>query len=59
MDAVKLGYDRAVAQPKVVNLDIVLNVEGTHPLSVVKDGVISPPPDQEEEDIGHVDEAQA
>jgi hypothetical protein len=58
VDAVKLGFDRAVAQLKVVNPDIELNVEGIHPLSEVKDGVITPPPDPEE-DNGHVDEAQA
>jgi len=34
-----------------------LNVEGIQPLNDVKDGVITPPPDHEE-DIGHVDEAQ-
>jgi len=58
VDAVKLGFDRAVAQLKVVNPDVDLNVEGIHPLSNVKNGVITPPPDLEE-DIGHVDEAQA
>lgn len=59
MDTVKLGFDRTVTQLKVVKPDIDLNVEGIHPLSDVRDGVISPPPDQEEEDNGHVDEAQA
>jgi hypothetical protein len=58
VDAVKLGFDRAVAQLKVVNPGIELNVEAIHPLSEVEDGVITPPPDPEEED-GHVDEAQA
>ncbi|RHN74308.1 putative transposase (putative), gypsy type [Medicago truncatula] len=58
VDVVKIGFDRAVAQLKVVNPDIDLNVEGIHPLSDVNDGVISPPPDPEE-DNGHVDEAQA
>ena len=56
VDTVKLGFDRAVVQLKVVNPDVDLIVEGTHPLSEVNDGVISPPP---EEDNGHVDEAQA
>jgi hypothetical protein len=41
-----------------VNPDIELNLEGIHPLSEVKDGVITPPPDLEEND-GHVDDAQA
>jgi hypothetical protein len=45
-----------VAQLKVVNPDIELNIEGIHPLSEVKDGVITLPPDPEEEN-GHVDEA--
>lgn len=54
--AVKLGFDRAVAQLKVVNPDVDLVVEGTHPLSEVRDGVIASPP---EEDTGHVDETQA
>jgi hypothetical protein len=58
VDAVKLGFDRAVAQLKVVNPDVDLSVEGTHPLSDVKDGVIIPPPDLEE-DNGNVDDAQA
>jgi hypothetical protein len=57
-DAVKLGFDRAVAQLKVVNPGIELNVEGIHPLSEVEDGVITPTPDPEE-DSGYVDEAQA
>ena len=57
VDAEKLGFDRAVAQLKVVNPAVDLSVEGIHPLSDVKDGVITPPPDLEE-DIGHVDEAQ-
>jgi len=35
-----------------------LSVEGIHHLSDVRDGVITPPPDLEE-DMGHVDEAQA
>ena len=58
VEAVQLGFDRAVAQLKVTNPGIELNVEGIHPLNEVKDGVIVPPPDPEEED-GHVDEAQA
>jgi len=58
VDAVKLGFDRAVAHVKVVNPSVDLSVEGIHPLSDVKDGVITPPLDLEE-DIGHVDEAQA
>jgi hypothetical protein len=58
LDAVKLGFDREVAQLKVVNPDVDLIVEGTHHLSDVRDGVIEPPPDLEE-DEGHVDDAQA
>jgi hypothetical protein len=58
VDTVKLGFERAVAQLKLVNSSIELNVEGIHPLSEVSDRVITPPPDPEEED-GHVDEAQA
>jgi hypothetical protein len=58
VDAVRLGFDRAVAQLKVVNPDIKLNVEGIHPLSEVKDRVITTPPDLEEND-GRVDDAQA
>jgi hypothetical protein len=50
VDAVKLGFDWAVAQLKVVNPGIELNVEGIHPLSKAKDGEITPPPDPEEED---------
>jgi len=57
VDVVKLGFDRAVAQLKVVNPDVDLFVEGIHHLSDVEDGVIKPPPDLEE-DVGHVDEAQ-
>jgi len=56
--AIKLGFDHAVAQLKVLNPGVDLNNKGIHPLSDVKDGVITPPPDLEE-DIGHVDEAQA
>jgi hypothetical protein len=58
VEAVKLGFERAVAQLKVVNPGIKLVVEGIHPLSEVEDGVITPPLDLEE-DNGHVDEAQA
>jgi len=58
VDAVKLGFDRAVAQLKMVNPSVDLSVEGIHPLSDVKDEVITSPLDREE-DIGHVDEAQA
>jgi hypothetical protein len=58
VDSVKLGFERAVAQLKVVNPGIELNVEGIHPLSEVNDGMITPPPAPEEEDV-HVDEAQA
>jgi len=57
VDAVKHGFDRAVAQLKVVNPNVDLSVEGIHHLSDVEDGVIKPPPDLEE-DMGHVDEAQ-
>jgi hypothetical protein len=57
VDTVKLGFDRAVAQLKVVNPGVDLCVEGIHHLSDVEDGVIKPPPDLEE-DMGHVDEAQ-
>ena len=57
MEALQLGFDRAVAQLKVTNPGFELNVEGIHPLSEVKDGVIVPPPDPE--DDGHADEAQA
>ena len=47
------------AQKKVAALYVEdLSVEGIHPLSDVKDRVITPPPGLEE-DIGHVDEAQA
>lgn len=58
VDVVKLDFDRAVAQLKVVKSDVDLIVEGTHPLSKMKDGLILPPPEPEE-DSGHVDEAQA
>jgi hypothetical protein len=58
VDAVRLSFDRVVAQLRVVNPAFELSVEGIHPLSEVKDGVITPPPDLEE-DNGHVDEAQA
>jgi hypothetical protein len=58
VDDVKLGFERAVAQLKVVNPGIELIVEGIHPLSEVEDGVITPPPDPEE-DNGHADEDQA
>ncbi|RHN73982.1 hypothetical protein MtrunA17_Chr2g0304611 [Medicago truncatula] len=56
VDAVKLGFDRAVAQLKVANSGIDLCVEGTHHLSDVEDRVIKPPP-VFEVDIGHVDDA--
>jgi len=58
VDVVKLGFDRAVAQLKVVNYRVDLCVEGIHHLSDVEDGVIKRPLDFEE-DIRHVDEAQA
>jgi hypothetical protein len=58
VDAVKLGFERAVALLKVVNPGIELIVEGIHSFSEVEDGVITPPPELEE-DNGHVDEAQA
>jgi len=57
VEAVQHGFDRAVAQMKVVNPRIDLCVEGIHLLSDVEDGVIKPPPDFEE-DVGHVDEAR-
>jgi hypothetical protein len=41
-----------------VNPSVDLCVEGIHHLSDVEDSVIKPPPDLEE-DMGHVDEAQA
>lgn len=47
VDAVKLSFDRGVAQRKVVNSSINLCVEGIHHLSDVEDGVIKPPPDFE------------
>jgi hypothetical protein len=56
LDAVKLGFDRALAQLKVVNPDVDLIIEGTHHLSDVRDGVIEPPPDLEE-DEGHIVDA--
>ena len=58
VDAVKPGFDRVMAQLKVAKPGVDLSVEGIHPLSDVKDGVITPPPDLEK-DIGHDDEAQA
>jgi hypothetical protein len=58
VDAVKLGFEWEVAQLKVVNPGIDMNVEGIHPLSEVNDVVITPPPDPEEED-GRLDKAQA
>ena len=57
VEAVQLGFDRAVAQLKVVNPGVDLCVERIHHLSDVEDGVIKPPPDFEE-DVGHVDEAR-
>jgi len=56
VNAVKLGFDHAVTQLKVVNPDVNLSVEGIHHLSTIEDGEIKPPPDFEE-DIRHVDEA--
>jgi hypothetical protein len=47
VDAVKLGFDRAVALLKVVNPDVDLSVEGIHPLNDVNDRAIIPPPDLE------------
>jgi len=44
VDTVQLGFDRAVAQLKVVNLGVGLCIEGIHHLSNVEDGVIKPPP---------------
>jgi hypothetical protein len=58
LDAIKLGFDHAVAQLKVVNPNVDLIVEGIHHLSDINDRVIEPPPDLEE-DGGHVDNAQA
>ena len=57
VEAVQLGFDRAVAQLKVANPGIDLCFEGIHHLSDVEDDVIKPPPDFEE-DVGHVDEAR-
>jgi len=57
VEAVQLGFDRAVAQLKVVNQGIELCVEGIHHLYDVEDSVIKPPPNFEE-DVGHVDETQ-
>ena len=57
VEAFQLGFDRAVAQLKVVNPGIDLYVEGIHHLYDVEDGVIKPPPDFEES-VGHVDEAR-
>ena len=58
LDAVKLGFDGTMAQLKVVNPVVDLCVEGIHHLSDVEDGVTKPPSNFEE-DMGHVDEAQA
>jgi len=58
VEAVQLGFDCAVAQLTVVNPGVDLCVEGIHHLSDVKEGVIKPPPNFEE-DVEHVDEAQA
>ena len=58
VEAVQLGFDRVVAQLKVVNPGVDLCVVGIHHLSDVEDGVIKPPQDFEE-DVGHVDEARA
>jgi len=57
VEVVQLGFDRAVAQLKVVNPGIDLYIEGIHHLYDVEDGVIKPPLDFEE-DVGHVDEAR-
>jgi len=57
VEAVQLGFDRAVAQLKVVNPGIDLCVEGIHHIYDVEDGVIKPPPNFEE-DVGHVGEAR-
>jgi len=57
VDAVQLGFDRAVAQLKVVNRGVYLCVKGIYHLRGVEDGIIKPPLDLEE-DVGHVDEAQ-
>jgi len=51
VDVVKLGFDRVVAQLKVVNPDTDLCVEGIHHLSLVEDGVIKSPLAMDE-DIG-------
>jgi hypothetical protein len=56
VDAVKLGFNRAVAKMKVVNHGVDLSIEGIHPLSDVKDGMITPL--DLVEDVGLVDEAQ-
>jgi hypothetical protein len=56
VDAVKLSFDWALAQLKVVNPGVDLCVEGIHHLSDVEDGMIKPPLDLEE-DMGHVNEA--
>jgi len=59
LDAVQLGFNRAVAQLKVVNPGVELCVEGLHHLSDVEDGVIKPPPVFEEgEEEGHVERAR-
>jgi len=56
VEAVQLGFDRAVAELKVVNPGVDLCVKGIHHLSDFEDGAIKPPPDLEE-DVRHVDEA--
>jgi len=57
VEAVQLGFDRAMAQLKVVNPEIDLCIKGIHHLNDVEDGVIKPPRDFED-DVGHVDEAR-
>jgi len=57
VEAIQLGFDRAVAQLKVVNPGINLCVDGIHHLYDVEDGVIKHNLDFEE-DVGHVDEAR-
>jgi len=57
VEAVQLGFDRVVAQLKVVNQGIDLCVEGIHHLYDVEDGVIKLAPNFEE-DVRHVDEAR-
>lgn len=57
MGAASHGFNNAVEQLKVVNLEVEMSVKGIHYLKYLENGVLVTPPEDEEDDA-HVEKAR-